>query len=85
MTALTATPRIRFNWGYHDGAADVKHNRPNKWTIASYFSNEYRQGYLAVSNEYCQGYLAGFNAATRVEGTDSSDGAWFDALAWGDV
>lgn len=74
MTALTATPRLKFNWGFHDGAADVEHNRPNKWIATSHPSNEYRQG-----------YLSGFNTATRDASTESSDGAWFDALAWGDV
>lgn len=74
MAASKFNPQTRFNWGFHDGAADVASSRENKWAATPHFSNEYRQG-----------YLAGFSAAKRGESTESSEPAWFNALAWGDV
>lgn len=74
MAAQTFNPQARFNWGFHDGASDVEHDRPNKWANKTHFSNEYRQG-----------YLIGFAAAQRGESTESSEAAWFEAKAWGDV
>ena len=56
--------RIRFNWGYHDGASDVRHGRTLR-NMAEHFD-------LA----YGDGYRRGVKDAGEGRATDSSERAW---------
>lgn len=64
--------RTRFNWGYHEGVADVKAGRP----LACYE----RQGITDAAHfdqVYVQGYRAGRAMAARPEGApELSTEAW---------
>lgn len=61
------SPRIRFNWGFHDGAAN---HAGRSYTDAAEFARKH------FDREYARGYLAGFEAAQRGESTESSEPAW---------
>lgn len=61
-TTLDA-PRIRFNWGFHDGAAESRRNRIRN--VSRHFDRI-----------YAEGYQAGVSAAQRGDNTDSSAPAW---------
>ena len=78
MTAKTRTTsfdnRTRFNWGFHDGAADFNRGRENKWSGNNHFDTAYKVG-----------YLAGYAAAKFGESVETSDNAWANANAWGDI
>jgi len=74
MTNTTFSDQFRFNSGYHDGAADVRYNRPNKWATEQHPSKAYRVG-----------YLIGWNEQTKGEYTENSADAWVMARFWGDV
>ena len=41
---LQADPRLRFNWGYHDGAGDVQHRRRVR-SMTDHYGKIYAQGY----------------------------------------
>ena len=41
-----ASPRVRFNWGFHDATADVCAGRPAR-DMTSHFCRPYAAGYLA--------------------------------------
>lgn len=59
--------RVRFNWGYHDGASDVEHDRVTRKRsmMASHFDKIYAQGW-----EY------GVEDAREGVYTGNSDEAW---------
>ena len=52
-------PRIRFNWGYHDGARDEQKNQLPMWEGKGHFDKIYVEGYKAgrtdVQREEYQG------------------------------
>lgn len=56
-TAHKFEPRIRFNWGYHDGANDVIKGRRVR-SMTGHFDRFYAQGYEAGvddarAGDYC--------------------------------
>jgi hypothetical protein len=55
-------PRIRFNWGFHDGA---EHRRNRVRNVSGHFDRI-----------YAEGYRAGVSAAASGENTESSASAW---------
>jgi hypothetical protein len=63
------SPRIRFNGGFHDGAADAPRGN-------------FKPGGILTPNKphfdkiYEQGYRAGYLAAHEGQNTDSSEPAW---------
>ena len=61
---LRSEPRIRFNWGYHDGAHDVR-RRGQIASMAGHFDKM-----------YAAGYLVGVDDAKRGEYTGDSTRAW---------
>ncbi len=61
-SALTENPRIRFNWGFWDGHADRKSDRPQR-DMSTHFDPV-----------YAAGYLYGFRMAETAP--ESSDEAW---------
>jgi hypothetical protein len=72
--AANFSSREYFNWGFHDGAADVAHKRANKWATTSHFNQAYKAG-----------YLAGFSEAQAGRDTSDSQAAWDWATFWGDI
>lgn len=71
---ITRGKRVRFNWGFQDGAADYKNKRNRKWILSNHFDNV-----------YAFGYHSGYTAANRGEDTETSDEAWSFALAYKDI
>lgn len=67
-------PRIRFNWGYHDGASDVRNNRhkSDEW---------FRKHFDKV---YLQGYAAGWRDMQNGEYQENSTRAWNERRRRGD-
>lgn len=63
-SATKFTPRIRFNWGFHDGTAEAE--RGSVRNVSSHFDKAYAAGYDA-------GVAAFRETGTRPE---SSDAAW---------
>ena len=47
-------PRIRFNWGYHDGAHEAQ-NRMWDRSLKSHFDKIYIQGYQAGRSDFLNG------------------------------
>jgi hypothetical protein len=61
-------PRIRFNWGFHDGAADQRSGFVALWNrgaVAHHFDRT-----------YVEGYYAGRDAVKAGLPTESSQPAW---------
>ena len=73
MNSLDA-PRIRFNWGYHDAAADVELGRPR--AIAQTGPQDVKTVSYAFSPYYAAGYAWGL--ADRRAGLYSND----SSAAW---
>ncbi len=75
MTTTTQTypNQVRFNWGYHNGASDIRNNRQEKYT-----SGHFDQTYLV-------GYRQGLVDARNGNYYDNSQFAWDMAIFWGDV
>lgn len=68
-----SSPRVRFNWGFHDATADRTHARKrDRRTI--------RQGDLFClplwDKAYCEGYAAGWECDLSAGRPESSDAAW---------
>ena len=63
-TALAA-PRVRFNFGYHDGADAQRAARRPAWKYGEHFDTSYEAG-----------YWAGYEAAKLGRPTDCSAAAW---------
>lgn len=58
MTNSTATEypdRIRFNWGFHDGASAAKTNRKNEWEKGEHFDEVYEAGFWSGYEEFKKG------------------------------
>ena len=56
-TGPGAEPRVRFNWGYHDGASDAKKGASPMWTAPHYdpvYEAGYRKGrsHVEISDQY---------------------------------
>ncbi len=68
--------RIRFNWGYHDGAADEKDGIRPPWTLV-----QTREQKRAQDAAYMDGYEAG--EAAQVAGIYAGDStkAWDERVA----
>lgn len=65
--SLLDSPRVRFNWGYHDAVADVSRARVRHDVVAG----------RHFDKAYAAGYRAGWSEASTegfVHGT--SDAAW---------
>lgn len=83
------TPRIRFNWGFHDGAHDVERGKPARTMGEHLFALP--PGDDALSRAYRTGYQSGRNAAQAPHlvgepaPTSSSEPAWQAALDAGEV
>ena len=70
-------PRIRFNWGYRDGA----HNQRLGFRYIPH--GESGEG---TDQFWAAGFRAGWNDARHGKDTETScNDAWDDARAWGDV
>jgi len=73
------TPRIKFNWGYHDGATEHERGRgrlvtnDTKMTPGKTISRK-------AQPFYAQGYEAGRDASIRGEYYNNSEDAWQDFL-----
>lgn len=65
--------RVEFNWGYHDGASDVRNGREERD-----MSTHYSRGYAA-------GYRAGVRDAKGGLDTSSSEPAWLAAVRAGKI
>ena len=63
--SILESPRVRFNWGYHDGASDFLNRRRRKWLNGHPHDKTYGQGY-----DY------GYEDALRGEYSESSEAAW---------
>ena len=67
----TYEPRIRFNWGYHDGASDLK----NGWTRldgATVSNIEYKH----FDKSYSRGYVEGYYDFKEGIYNENSTAAW---------
>ncbi len=64
------SPRLHFNWGFHDAANDLRKDRGFK---PGGVSNPQGPHFMP---SYEQGYRAGYAAAQRGESTESSELAW---------
>lgn len=64
------SPRVRFNWGFHDATCDISRGRKVR-DVAGHFSRPYAAGYLA-------GVRAMDGAAERPE---TSEPAWLAHVA----
>ena len=70
---LSTSPRIRFNWGYHDGAGDVANRRE----IKVYGRTSRMTGKPWKPDKiYLQGYEYGVEDARNGVYTGNSDAAW---------
>jgi len=74
MITQTVTPRISFNWGFHDGALASKLGKPNQWV-----------GVRHPNVAYKLGYTDGFRSQRDGESTESSQEAWDFATMYGDL
>lgn len=72
-------PRVRFNWGYHDAAADVEAGRPDRATADP--STPGWRPLPAFDVAYAEGYLAGTKDAREGTYAGNSDAAWEAAQA----
>lgn len=52
---LKYTNRVRFNWGFHDGASAAKNNREPMWEKGSHFDRAYEAGYWMGHKEFQEG------------------------------
>ena len=60
---MTTEPQIRFNWGYHDGAADAERNRTAEWAGKPHFDPTYEAGYHAGHADQAAGTYTGWSAS----------------------
>jgi hypothetical protein len=63
------SPRVRFNWGYHDGASDAQHKRPIR-------EPNIKGWPAALNRAYRQGYEAGVRDVREARYSGNSDAAW---------
>ena len=65
--------RVRFNWGFHDGAADAKNGRTERFgtSLGRFLENHFDQVYAA-------GCRAGIAYAKAGRDHSLSDEAWLD-------
>ena len=68
-------PRVRFNWGYHDGASDQA-----AWIVANWAHGRFDRDGRAAMRKHDRFWAEGFEAGeqARREGTYSGD----SSLAW---
>lgn len=68
------SPRIRFNWGFHDATADREAKRRNRQHVP--------QGTLfclpKADKAYCAGYVSGQSADLSNGRPESSEPAWLE-------
>ena len=79
-----ASPRVRFNWGFHDATADVCAGRPAR-DMTSHFCRPYAAGYLAGQLEML--CIMGTSASSEhreisdPQRPQSSEPAWLQHVA----
>ena len=69
--AVEFGPRIHFNWGYHDGAGDVRNGRVRLGIPTGELF-----ALPAANRAYCSGYHAGVNDARDGGYAQDSTAAW---------
>lgn len=70
--------RVRFNWGYHDGARDGQKQRPRTLIEAGPHSiGQVSRGYDAA---YYEGYRRGLRDAASGNYAGDSTSAWAEAV-----
>lgn len=71
------SPRLHFNWGFHDAASDVKSKRPKRQVGKGNPPSKPGPYPLNPADPaYAAGYMAGWDTASAGKPTDSSDAAW---------
>ncbi len=73
LTSLDA-PRIRFNWGYHDAAAEYKAGCPR--LVVDRGEQTTRRVSMAAGSAYAYGYQAGLRDTRHGEYHGWSEKAW---------
>jgi len=71
------SPRVRFNWGFHNATADEAAGRPAR-DMSSHFCRPYAAGYLAGRTTMAGLMTAAAAAGTSAERPESSEPAWLE-------
>ena len=74
------SPRVRFNWGFHDATADEIAGRPAR-DMSSHSCRPYAAGYLAGRTTMAGLMSAATAAGTSAERPESSEPAWLEHVA----
>jgi hypothetical protein len=67
------SPRVRFNFGYHDGAANKRANRQAMWLKCYQGNGSMGSHYDKI---YVEGYWQGHEAQAAGQYMESSQAAW---------
>ena len=71
------SPRVRFNWGFHDATADEAAGRPAR-DMSGHSCRPYAAGYLAGRTTMAGLMSAATAAGTSAERPESSEPAWLE-------
>lgn len=74
-------PRVRFNWGFHDGARDFRDNRPR--TLRLDATHDLKNVGKEFDPDYFRGYSKGLEYARAGTYAENSDPAWLEMVAAG--
>ena len=74
------SPRVRFNWGFHDATADEAAGRPAR-DMSGHSCRPYAAGYLAGRATMAGLMSAATAAGTSAERPESSEPAWLEHVA----
>ena len=75
-----ASPRVRFNWGFHDATCDVSRGRRVR-DVSGHSCRPYAAGYLAGRTTMAGLMVAAAAAGTSAERPESSEPAWLEYIA----
>jgi hypothetical protein len=71
------SPRIRFNWGYHDGANEAKRERIRN--VAGHYDKVYAQGYRYGVEDQTAGVYQGNSDKAWTERASLNAAPWMPA------
>ena len=74
------SPRVRFNWGFHDATADEIAGRPVR-DMSGHFCRSYAAGYLAGRSTMARLITEAVTAGVSAERPQSSEPAWLEHVA----
>lgn len=75
------SPRVRFNWGFHDATADEIAGRPVRDMLSGHFCPPYAAGYRVGRATMARLITEAATAGVSAERPQSSEPAWLEHVA----